>query len=952
MKLIEGGSLKQALLSGSWSVDSKDQPQRAAGLLGTVARAVHHAHQRGILHRDLKPSNILLDSQGQPFVTDFGLAKRVEGEAAPGQSAVIVGTALYMAPEQAAGHKRLTTAADVYSLGAILYELLTGRPPFQGETIMETLLQVKERDPERPRALNPRLDRDLETICLKCLDKEPQRRYGSAEALADDLERWRVGETIQARRVGRVERSWRWCRRNPVVAGLSAAVLLVAALGLVGVLGQWQVALAHEQQANQQRDEARQQRDEAQRQRDEVRLLNDELRRTTYAAHINLAQYAWEAGDIGRVRELLEQHRPKPGESDLRGFEWHYLYRLCHAELLTLNGHRGTVNSVAYSPDGKRLTSSATTLEGSGKWTAEVKVWDAQTGQELLSLKGHSGPFSSVAYSPDGKRLATAAGGRQGSEVKVKVWDAQTGQELLTFKGLTSDVNSMAYSPDGKRLACSSSTWDTAKNAYGAGEVKIWDVQTGQELLSLNGAGSSVAFSPDGKRLATAAGTRQGGEVKVWDARTGQELLTIKVQPSASHGNVAFSRDGKRLAHVSANLPDWESSTMKVWDAQTGQEILTVRAHGQMTSVAFSPDGKRLVTGAGFAVTGVLIDRAVRVWDAQTGQEVLTLKGHTNEVTSALFSPDGSRLASASRDGTVKVWDATTSPEYRTFSLAGVSRLYSPDGKRLAGVIWKDNTVKLVDARTGQETLTLKGHTSRIRSVAFSPDRKRLAGASEDNTVKVWDAQTGQELLTLKGAGSNVAFSPDGKRLASIVIAGPVGEVKVWDAQTGQELLSLKGAGPSVAFSPDGKRLASGKKVWDAQIGQEVLTLQGSGYAMAFSPDGKRLAGGGRAQQIIGPSGSGEVKIWNAQTGQELFILKGHTSNVSSVAFSPDGERLASACVFAPTVKVWDVQTGEVLLSLKGGRGTENLTFGPNGHWLASDAGGRVWDATPLPEKP
>jgi hypothetical protein len=408
---------------------------------------------------------------------------------------VIVGTALYMAPEQAAGHKQLTTAADVYSLGAILYEMLTGRPPFQGETIMETLLQVKEREPVRPRTLNPRLDRDLETVCLKCLQKEPQKRYGSAESLAEDLDRWVAGEPIQARATGRVERLWRWSRRNPVVASLSVAVLLVTLGGFFGVLDRWQVALANEQKADEQRDEA-------QKQRDEVRALNEKLQRTLYAAHMNLAHNAWEAGGAERVRELLELHRPKAAEIDRRGFEWHYLYRLCHAELFTLKGHKGS--------DG----------------------------------------VCSVAYSPDGKRLASATG--EG----VKVWDAQTGQELLTFKGGGYRV---AFSPDSKRLASS-----------GEQEVKVWDVRTGQELLTLKRGGPSVAFSPDGKRLASPAWDRttQEGWVRVWDAQTGQELLTLQKYPTAVYSAV-FRPDGKRLAGASWLDGD---PVLKVWDGQTGQE--------------------------------------------------------------------------------------------------------------------------------------------------------------------------------------------------------------------------------------------------------------------------------------------------------------------------------------------------------------------------------------------
>jgi WD40 repeat protein len=687
------------------------------------------------------------------------------------------------------------------------------------------------------------------------------------------------------------------------------------------------------------------------------------------------------------VRELLERHRPHPGESDLRHFEWHYLNRLSHQELLTLDGRIGVACQVAYSPDGKRLASAHDGLRGSG---AVVRVWDAQTGRELLALES-TGNF--VAFSPDGKRLATFARSDQGPAVKM--WDPQTGQELTTLHTGAVNINSVAFSPDGKRLACGGRPVDSTKRVYGAGEVKVWDVHTGRELLVLKHTGSglvSVAYSPDGKRLASAgqkldgkplagAGQKPGpaavvGEVKVWDAETGQEVFTIEAPADYDEQRtVAYSPDGKRLTHVSVSPSDHKSSTMTMWDAQTGRELLTQKAHGRVTMVAFSPDGKRLVTGAGrFGNTGALIDREVRVWDAETGQELDSLKRHANQVTSVAFSPDGSRLASACLDGTVNVWDATTRQEARTVP----GGILSPDGKHQAGRV--GNEVKVWDTQTGRETLTLTGHTGRVQSVAFSPDGQRLVSAAADRTVKVWDAQTGQEQRTFKGfAGpvdardsegrmGPVAFSPDGRRVASGNGAGdrtgprPVWtmEVKMWNAQTGREVVTYKGNDgqiTSVAFSPDGKRLASAArrlagagdgeiKVWDAETGQELRTLPSGGFSVAFSPDGRRIAGAGkRPIDAPGPSGSGEIKVWDAETGRKLLTLQGHTSDVSNVAFSPDGQRLAS--FGGREVRMWDAQTGQQLLVLTSG--SRDLAFSRDGHWLVADR--KLWDATPLPEK-
>jgi hypothetical protein len=366
-------------------LQTADCQRQAAWLIARVARAVHYAHQRGVIHRDLKPANILLhvpspSSQSAichlqsaiPMVTDFGLAKRLESNATVTLTGQIVGTPGYMAPEQALGKKgAVTTATDVYGLGAVLYALLAGRPPFRGETVLDTLAQVREREPERPSGINRRVDRDLETICLKCLEKEPERRYASAEALAEDLEHWLAGEPIQARPPGWVERLWRWGRRNPLVAGLSLLVLLVTLGGFLGVLWQRQVAVAE--------------RDEASLQRDQARRKAEEIRQHLYVANIAQAFRAWQAHDHEGMRALLERQQPGPEEKDLRGFEWGLLHRLCritpHPER-SLAGHIGEVYCVAFAPDGTTLAS--------GGMDGKVHFWDPATGQRRSQSLDHA----------------------------------------------------------------------------------------------------------------------------------------------------------------------------------------------------------------------------------------------------------------------------------------------------------------------------------------------------------------------------------------------------------------------------------------------------------------------------------------------------------------------------------------------------------------------------------
>jgi WD40 repeat protein len=955
LEFVNGGTLATKLR------ESLPAPKQAAALVEQLARAMHAVHRCSVVHRDLKPANVLMTADGTPKITDFGLAKKLDEDAGQTHSGAVMGTPSYMAPEQASGGTaRATPQADVYALGAILYECLTGRPPFRAATVAQTLRQVVEQEPVPPRFLNAAVPHDLETICLKSLRKEAPKRYATAEALADDLRRWLHGEPIQARPVGPGERALKWVQRRPAVAALlSVTVVMVLALVGGGVSlfysGRLQDALRNEAQ---QRALAEEQEARAVAASQEAEKQWDRAERLVYARQIALAQAMWHAGDVRQAWALLDTCR-----RDLRGWEYNYLYTLFTSNQHTFRGHTGNVYSVGFSPDGKRLVS--------GSDDKTIKVWDAQTGQQTLSLQGHTGPVLSVAFSPDGKRLLSGSG-----DGGVKLWDAQTGQQSLSLQVHTHVVFSVGFSPDGKRLASASGL-----------ELEVWGAQSGQLTRSLSPPGlrgkidrcrwfTSVVFSPDGKRLASASQdleTPDGkafGEAKVWDAQTGQLILSLKGHTSRVT-SVAFSPDRQRLASAS------EDQTVKVWDAHTGQEIHSLRGHtGTVWSVTFSCDGQRLVSGSA--------DKTIRVWDAQTGQEIRTLKGHTAAVRSVAFSPDSKRLASASADGSVKVWDAQTGQETPTLkghtgSVRSVA--FSRDGKRMVsggGDLFKAGEIKVSDAQTGENILYLpmnlswvysmafspmaaffsttaalrpQGVRGTVTSVVFSPDGKRLASGSRDQTVKVWDAATGQQTLTLYGHTGgvySVAFSPDGQRLAS---GSEDQTVKVWDAATGQQILTLKGHTGgvwSVAFSPDGKRLASGSadetvKVWDAATGQQTLTLRGhTGFvrSVAFSPDGKHLASG---------SADDTVKVWDAHTGQLIVTLQGHTGPVHSVAFSPDGQRLASAS-HDQTVKVWDAQSGQETLSLQGHTGEVlSVAFSPDGRRLASasaDGTVKFWGAS------
>jgi hypothetical protein len=383
LELCQGGSLAERLAG------TPLPPRVAAGLVEQIARAVQAAHQAGVIHRDLKPANVLLADDGAPRVTDFGLAKRVEGSAGLTQTGAVIGTPSYMAPEQADGNQDVGVPADVYALGAILYECLTGRPPFRSATPQATLLQVINEEPVAVRQLQPAVPVDLETICLKCLQKEQGKRYASAEELAEDLQRYLERRPITARPVGRLEWLVRWCRREPMVASLLAAVLLVMVAGTTVSVSFALVARQREKEAREEKlraDEnarqAKENEERARRQKEQTEEQRDRAERLAYVSKLTLAQQRWKDKQAKEALETLEQCR-----RDLRGWEHQYLWTLFNTNQRTLRGHTKGVNSVAWSPDGKRIVSGSD--DGWGRSERTLKLWDVETERQLHTLTGH-----------------------------------------------------------------------------------------------------------------------------------------------------------------------------------------------------------------------------------------------------------------------------------------------------------------------------------------------------------------------------------------------------------------------------------------------------------------------------------------------------------------------------------------------------------------------------------
>jgi WD40 repeat protein/serine/threonine protein kinase len=898
-------------------------PEDAAAIVLALAEAAHHAHERGVLHRDIKPQNVLLDPTSRfrelpfcPKLTDFSVAKLLENEADATATNVLVGTPRYMAPEQVAGRRDLLgPPCDVYALGVVLYELLTGEPPIRGDNNADTLRRVLQDEPVSPRKLAPAIPGDLEAICLKCLEKSPPKRYSTAREVAEDLDRFLQGQPTRAHPLSPAERIARWIRRRPAAAGL-LAVGIAGAFLLIGGLLLYNARLndfnSDLGKANADLQDALTAARESQA---KATQSDNRTHQLLYVSDMRLAARAWKDGDSRSMADFLGRHIPHPGETDRRGLEWRFLSSRAVVEPEILDEAPGDIYHLEVSPDG---ASAAT----AGK-DATVRLYNLARGKLGLSIPTGQGEVNGVCFSPDGQRLAT--GGDDGT---VRVWSRNEGRELLSIAAHPGHVMDVQFTPDGATLI------SCGKDAL----LHVWDAATGDERAKLDGRDRgtfSVDIAPDGKTLASAS----WGGTELWHLSEGRPRLTIGSEdPDYIACCIAFSPDGRVVA-----LADM-AGDVTIFDAQTGHRLAAGGHLDPVICVAFSQDGRYLASTDGVGTIFLWDLSAIDLTSpSQTPAELTPLRqwpGHQGRAYTASFTRDG-RLLTSGADGVLRSWRvADLLPPQVAFADGGFGRpVFFDDGRLLVA-----GRGQLVEWTPASDPGLKRGVDQPFLAPLLASDGagKLLATANHQGEVELWDRTRGKRLqrwsfgVTL--SFGDVCLSPDGLRLAILAEQSPK-IIQVFRTSDGHKIHSVPAPQAALGhfcFSPDGSQLAfkADDEVVRWEFGSNVLLRSppddshgGSLNDLAYHPDGSLLAT---------CASDRFVKFWDPRSGKLLAELSSHLQDVTSLAFSPDGRTLLTVDA-GGVLKMWNVAAREELFELQLCEdGVSRLSISHDGRWLAA----------------